>query len=535
MKAPSLLNELLAEQQQLTAVERFAQRHEQNPERKSKYYEDLIPLERPLAGQQYGFRVDLDSCTGCKACVSACHSLNGLDENETWRTVGLLHGGSPTEPYQQTITSACHHCLEPGCLEGCPVLAYEKDPATGIVRHLDDQCIGCQYCLLKCPYDVPKYSSSRGIVRKCDMCHGRLAQGEPPACVQACPSGAITIQIVSRRELASGWAGSEGLVPGAFPSDYTKPATSYVSSNPFPRNCAPADATTLRLEPAHWPLVWMLVLTQAAAGLFGAAWLAAIFAATLGPAIRVLYVAGCLLLYVGLGASVFHLGRPLGAWRAFLGWRKSWMSREIMAFVVFAALALGLAIGAYTHPGSSALSTLSAVTAGSGFLAVFCSAMIYVDTRRACWNAAAVFGRFLGTAVLLGASSSACCLAWTALPGRAPIEDARRFAAGMAIAAGVFLFAWETVGRKRALRKPTAQGHRFAQITSTRLAGIVRARAALFVVATVSGLAATLFSGPVGAGCATILLACTTAAQIAERYSFFVASAGPGMPGGVAS
>ena len=51
------------------------------------------------------------------------------------------------------------------------MLAYEKDAETGIVRHLDDQCIGCQYCVLKCPYDVPKYSKKRGIVRKCDMCY----------------------------------------------------------------------------------------------------------------------------------------------------------------------------------------------------------------------------------------------------------------------------------------------------------------------------------------------------------------------------
>ena len=56
------------------------------------------------------------------------------------------------------------------------MLAYEKDPVTGIVRHLDDQCIGCSYCILKCPYDVPKYSRARGIVRKCDMCHSRLAR-----------------------------------------------------------------------------------------------------------------------------------------------------------------------------------------------------------------------------------------------------------------------------------------------------------------------------------------------------------------------
>ncbi|MEZ6126844.1 MAG: 4Fe-4S dicluster domain-containing protein [Planctomycetaceae bacterium] len=110
--------------------------------------------------------MDLDRCSGCKACVVACHSLNGLDEKETWRDVGLLIGGTRNQPVMQHVTTACHHCLEPGCMEACPVDAYEKDPVTGIVRHLDDQCFGCQYCTLACPYDVPKYHSGKGIVRK---------------------------------------------------------------------------------------------------------------------------------------------------------------------------------------------------------------------------------------------------------------------------------------------------------------------------------------------------------------------------------
>ena len=106
MKASSFIDELLAEQQQLTAVERFAQRHVANRESEDPIYRELIPLERPRPGEQYAFQVDLDLCTGCKACVSACHSLNGLDEDETWRAVGLLHGGSPETP---VIRAAQHN------------------------------------------------------------------------------------------------------------------------------------------------------------------------------------------------------------------------------------------------------------------------------------------------------------------------------------------------------------------------------------------------------------------------------------------
>src|ERR1044071_186848 len=161
-KSPlAFLDELLDEQQTLTAVQRFADKHDRHEvPAQAKYYRDLIPLAKPRPGEQYAFTVDLDKCSGCKACVTACDSLNGLDEGEMWRGVGLLIA-EPAAPsaisLHQHVTTACHHCVEPGCADGCPVLAYEKDPVTGIVRHLDDQCIGCQYCVMKCPYDVPKY------------------------------------------------------------------------------------------------------------------------------------------------------------------------------------------------------------------------------------------------------------------------------------------------------------------------------------------------------------------------------------------
>ena len=65
-------------------------------------------------------------------------------------------------------------------MHGCPVNAYEKDEITGIVKHLDDQCIGCVYCTLKCPYEVPQYDKAHGIVRKCDMCADRLSERRSP-------------------------------------------------------------------------------------------------------------------------------------------------------------------------------------------------------------------------------------------------------------------------------------------------------------------------------------------------------------------
>ncbi len=359
----------------------------------AQFYKQLIPLSKPGAGEQYAFKVDLDRCTGCKGCVSACHSLNGLDENETWRDVGTIHGGLAGASYTQTVTTACHHCADPACLNGCPVLAYEKDPETGIVRHLDDQCIGCQYCSLKCPYDVPKYSKSLGIVRKCDMCHSRLAEGEAPACVQACPTEAISITIVNTDSVATIARAGGSFLPSAPDPEYTAPTTQYVTKREVPSNVEAGDRYALRPEHAHFPLVLMLVLTQLSVGLYAYALISTDAAVTHYSRLAALLAMG-----IGLAASTSHLGRPLGAWRAFLGLRRSWLSREIVIFGAFSAIAAAYtAVGFFDQVPVGLELLLGAGTVGSGLLGVFCSVMIYHDTQRPFWNFPVSYGKFLGT------------------------------------------------------------------------------------------------------------------------------------------
>jgi formate dehydrogenase iron-sulfur subunit len=419
----SLVEAMLREQQSLTAVERFSRKHDQDHAgaacgvpAQAKYYRDLIPLERPRPGQQYAFEVDLDVCTGCKACVAACHSLNGLDEPEVWRTVGLLHGGTAEQPQQQTVTTSCHHCVDPSCLSGCPVRAYEKDPVTGIVKHLDDQCIGCQYCTLMCPYDAPKYSPQRGIVRKCDMCTDRLAADEAPACVQGCPNQAIRIKVVDQiQSLQASQAGT--FLPGAPAPDHTVPTTVYKSSKPAPANLLPADYYTVSPEHSHPPLIVLLVFTQLAVGAFATLFFSKLFLA-LPPGGPWAVAHAGFSLFLGLfalGASVFHLGRPLGAWRVFLGLRTSWMSREAIGFGVFAKMGALYAgsVAAAAHwdsfPGRALLvaaaPVLEGITAVLGLAGVFFSVMIYVATRRTQWRGSITGMKFFGTTFLLGAAT----------------------------------------------------------------------------------------------------------------------------------
>jgi len=418
-----LLNQYLRSQQDLTAVERFAERHAADELPDRRVYSELIPLARPKPGEQYAFQVDLDACTGCKACVSACHHLNGLDEAEaeTWRSVGLLHGGSPTAPVQQTVTTACHHCLDPACMKGCPVNAYEKDPVTGIVRHLDDQCIGCQYCTLTCPYEVPQYSKSRGIVRKCDMCSDRLSEGEAPACVQACPNEAISIRIVdTARALEE--AQGDTFLPGAPSPGITIPTTSYVTERVFPRNMLPADFYTVRAGHQHLPLVVMLVLTQLSVGAFVVDFALGQLSrgAWVGPSRPYHALVGLAIAMLALGASTLHLGRPHLAFRAIVGLRTSWLSREILAFGAFAASALlYTALFWYTSvdrqlglPGVDAArlgkltSVLGWVVVSTGLCGVACSVMLYAVTRRRWWSGGRTALRFGLTALVLGVATT---------------------------------------------------------------------------------------------------------------------------------
>lgn len=395
----TLIDELLAEQGALTAVEQFSRLQEQGLAAGVRYAR-LLPRSRPRPGQQYSFEVDLDQCSGCKACVTACHAMNGLLPNEAWRDVGQLVSRDASPPRLQTVTTACHHCVDPGCLNGCPVLAYEKDPETGIVRHLDDQCMGCQYCVLKCPYEVPKYSSQLGIVRKCDMCSQRLEIGEAPACVQACPNEAIRIRLVDVEEVTQSLrANPERFLPDTPDSRITLPTTHFVHRQEFPADMAAVNAHEPRLQPPHWPLVWMLVLTQMGIG----TWWAGL--AERGAIRKSAFILSLALTATGVIASVFHLGQPLKAWRAFLGLRKSWMSREILAFSLF--LPAGMMVLLLDHlglDGFSGAEWLPAAVAVLGGIALFCSGMIYHDTQRPTWRGGRSLGRFLLTSALLGSS-----------------------------------------------------------------------------------------------------------------------------------
>jgi formate dehydrogenase iron-sulfur subunit len=522
----SLIDRWLAEQADLSAVDRFAQRHAAEVgHRQERWYRDLLPATAPAPGQQYAFDVDLDACTGCKACVAACHSLNGLDEEEAWRTVTLLTGLRDGSPFQQTVTAACHHCVDPACLKGCPVDAYEKDALTGIVSHLDDQCIGCSYCTLTCPYEVPTYNHRLGIVRKCDLCRDRLAVGEAPACVQSCPNEAISIALVDVSGVVA--ATRDGsLVPGAPPSSITAPTTVYRSSRGTQQATASHRSDDGPAH-AHVPLAVMLVLTQLSVGAFVTdlvlRWTgdhgdrtAVVLDATVAGAAGI----------VALAASTFHLGRPLHAYRAVIGLRHSWLSREVVAFGAFTGLAvLDAAVLASGRPPGEGLRTgLAVAVAATGLVGVGCSVLIYTTTRRSSWRPGPVLARFVASGAVTGLAAVAWVVAVSggAVLGRVLVALAAVTAVKLVLEAGDVL---------RPRRSEDADGCRRARLIARDLRPLAVRRLAfggaglaIAVGVTAGGVRAGTWPAALLVGAALVAL---VAAEIGERILFFATASRP--------
>jgi Fe-S-cluster-containing dehydrogenase component/DMSO reductase anchor subunit len=530
------IDDYLARQQDLTAVERFADHHDRaTGPLHERWYRQLLPAEPPGPGQQYRFEVDMDQCTSCKSCVSACHSLNGLDEGESWRSVGVVVGVGAAGPTQQTVTTACHHCVDPACLAGCPVDAYDKDPITGIVRHLDDQCIGCSYCTWTCPYDVPRFNERLGIVRKCDMCSDRLAEGEAPACVQACPTGAIAIGVVDVADLVAGTDAMSTLVPGAPASARTVPSTRYHRTEALPSSASATDEWSEAPKHAHLPLVVMLVLTQLSVGTFVA--VAALAGSVPSLPDRTLRAGAVVALAAGLvaiGASVGHLGRPLQAWRAVIGIRHSWLSREIVAFGVFAPAAVAAAAARWVAPRSLLADVLGAAVSGIGVAAVACSVLIYAVTGRRFWRLDRTATAFAGTTLTCGLATAVVVVTVTAEPA-AGGGTAQILAVALAVVTGASV-GWHGWLPRRGSDDLALD--RSARLLRGPLAAAQRAHLALLAA---GGIASPLLlvallaeSAPPAAAVRTVAvlsLLLVVRGELAGRSLFFRAMASPRMPG----
>jgi len=338
---------------------------------------------RPRPGEQYRFHFDMSKCIGCRCCEVACAEQNGNSLDVNWRRVGEIEGGAYPFTQRFYLSMGCNHCLEPSCQKGCPVNAYTKDAVTGLVLHSASTCIGCGYCTWNCPYGVPQYNPDRGVVGKCDMCFGRLQQERTPACAAACPETAIEIELVNISEWRADHQAANA--PGLPSAEQTLSTTRITLPANISSDLRRADFDRVRPEDPHLPLVGMLVLTQLSAGAF-------LGLAILKPQGPVAAAAALLVAFLSLGASTLHLGRPVFAFRAVRMWRRSWLSREVLAFSLFAAAAAASVVARPITPIAAAL----------GFAGVTASAFIYLVPARPAWNSKSTLADFYLTALMLG-------------------------------------------------------------------------------------------------------------------------------------
>jgi Fe-S-cluster-containing dehydrogenase component len=166
-----------------------------------------------INNDELGMLYDATKCVGCKACMAACKRVNSeegalacdkaaFDKVGLWDAPADLTGNNRTiiQLYKESgkpwsyVKLSCMHCQNPACVSVCPVRALTKDKQTGIVDYDKSACIGCRYCQIACPFNIPKFQWDRALpqIVKCNFCKSTyLKTNGTTACAGACPSGAI--------------------------------------------------------------------------------------------------------------------------------------------------------------------------------------------------------------------------------------------------------------------------------------------------------------------------------------------------------
>jgi DMSO reductase anchor subunit len=325
-------------------------------------------------------------------------------------------------------------------------------------------------------------------------------------------------------------AQGDAFLPGAPSPGITIPTTVYKTERALPRNLLPADFYRVAPSHRHAPLVVMLVLTQLSVGAFvvDAIESRAVPEHALATQELVHAIVALAVGLAALAASVFHLGRPHYAFRAVLGLRTSWMSREIAAFGLFATAAVAYAAASFAGAGieRGLHEALRWTVAALGVVGIACSVAIYHATRRAWWTASITGFKFFLTAALLGLATA--IVTGSAYGDRPGVAAALSFAVAVVSvvkAAGEATLFLHLGDKRHTVLK------RSALLAANDLRGWSVAR---FVALVLGGIVLPLANASRGSlGVAIVSLVMLALGELAERTLFFAASSSPGMPGAV--
>ena len=272
------------------------------------------------------------------ACVAGCSIENGTSLGMNWREVNchnkIKHPSLPVFHF----SLACNHCEEAPCMKNCPALAYTRDKETGAIIHHVEACIGCKYCTWACPYDAPKFNEATQIVEKCNFCVDRISDGKQPACVMACPVGALSFgqeEVNEENHLTPGFV-NMGIKPSIqlipLRDKHARPQIENTDAVEIDseklENYLPKAESKISLD-KEWTLV---LFTLSVAGLVS--WQTAF----LFGKVEMPLIPFALISILAIGLTSLHIGKKLRMWRFILNLKGSWLSREIFSFSAFLGL-----------------------------------------------------------------------------------------------------------------------------------------------------------------------------------------------------
>jgi anaerobic dimethyl sulfoxide reductase subunit B (iron-sulfur subunit) len=373
----------------------------------------------------YAFFFDSAACTGCKACQVACKDKNHLPLGVLWRRVYEVTAGGwsrrgdawTSTVFAYHLSMACNHCVHPKCAGVCPTDAFSVRP-DGIVLIDAARCIGCKYCSWACPYGALQYDPFQGVMTKCNLCLDELEAGTLPACVAACPMRVLDLAGPDE----SGKRGIPYRAVYPMPDSRTEPRF-FVRPHPAAggKDLAPTLVNREEIAPrkASWsgredsPLVAFTLLVQMAVGaLWASLWILHPLEVLSGQVsyrlipLLVLGLIGLLLLLAGV-ASFAHLGRKRNAWRTLTHLRKSWLSREILLYLLFGSGWVATIIQALQGGNSFVLGWATSLV---GLGLVFSMAQVYMLRTVPRWNSWRTLAGFLISSALLGQAAMVAVL-----------------------------------------------------------------------------------------------------------------------------